>query len=88
MSGAPSTPNLSFQELALMESADWSGIVDDWADKIKCITHVLDDELVGNLTELLEQYRAELEKLAAEWNKCSSAGSVVEQLTYVKFYRF
>lgn len=77
--GAPTTPNVSFEELALADTFNIGENFSEWAEKLKCIINVLDKELVNGLEQLWEKTRTELEKLADEWKKCSSASSPIEQ---------
>jgi len=80
VSGAPSTPNVSFEELALSESFDFSGHLSEWGEKLRCIIDILDKELVDGLEDLWNKTKTDLDQLIDDWLKCSSNGTILDQI--------
>lgn len=84
MSAAPSTPNLSFEDLVVPDPMNIYGD-NDWAEKIKCIRDILDKEIGADLKDLWEQTKPQLDELLGEWKKCSEISSPIGQLRYTWF---
>lgn len=80
VTGAPSTPNLSFEEFTLSNSFGFDDKLRDYWLNIKCVREVLAKEASPQVKTLWAEYKDKLVKLhETEWTKCKGISNIAEQ---------
>jgi len=80
VTAAPSTPNLSFEELALANSFGFDDQLRDYWLNIKCVREILEQETSPAVKQLWLEYKGKLAKLhEVEWTKCKGISNIAEQ---------
>lgn len=80
MTGAPSTPNVSFEEYVLSDALGFQETLREYWINLKCVRQVISEDASPEVKALWATYKAKLEELRDnDWARCKKIDNVGEQ---------